>query len=137
MRMLWMTNSIRAMNKRRAALATHLFACIMSSVLLTQGVFGEERTPLAGEAFQTEVFGKQVEVPARDRRHVKAVDFGIQWIPNGPSQLEVLPFGAFFLWDNQDTRRFRGTFSGVYNDFDTTSDRSGGMDGRRSSPLLI
>ena len=113
---LSMTNGIRAENIMRAALAACLFVCITSSILYAQLAFSEATTPLAGEAFETEVFGKQVEVPARDRRHVKAVDFGIQWIPNGPSQLEVLPFGAFFLWDNQDTRRFRGTFSGVYND---------------------
>src|SRR5438552_16209870 len=113
---LSITNGIIAENIMRAALAPCLFGCITSSILYAQLAFSEATTSLAGEAFETEVFGKQVEVPARDRRHVKAVDFGIQWIPSGPSQLEGLPLGAFFLWDNQDTRRFRRTFSGVYSD---------------------
>lgn len=76
----------------------------------------EARTPLAGEAFQTELFGIPVEVPARDRRHVTALNFGLQWIPHGPNQLEVLPFGALFVWRNDETRRFRGTFSGIFNE---------------------
>lgn len=76
----------------------------------------ETRTPLAGEAFQTELFGIPVEVPARDRRHVTALNFGLQWIPHGPNQLEVLPFGALFVWRNDETRRFRGTFSGIFNE---------------------
>lgn len=74
------------------------------------------RTPLAGQAFQAELFGQPVDVPARDRRHVTAVDLGVQWIPHGPNQLEVLPFGALFVWQNDETRRLRGTFSGIFND---------------------
>ena len=105
------------MNRNSSSLARCLYICLASSVLFSQAARGEqERTPLAGEAFQTELFGTQVDVPARDRRHVTAIDFGVQWIPKGPSQLEVLPFGALFVWRNWDTQRLRGTFSGVYND---------------------
>jgi len=96
-----------------------LAALIVNVVVLGQlGYADEYRTPLAGEAFQTELFGRPVDVPPRDRRHVTAVNFGVQWIPNGPSQLEVLPFGALYAWRNWDEqrRRFRGTFSGVVND---------------------
>src|SRR2546425_10887723 len=40
----------------------------------------------------------------------------MQWIPDGPHQLEVIPFGVLFVWHNWDTERVRGSFSGVVND---------------------
>lgn len=78
----------------------------------------EEPTPLAGRDFRTKVFGEEVHVAPRDRRSVTAASFGLQWIPDGPSQVEILPFGALYVWRNwdDDNRRFRGTFSGVVND---------------------
>ncbi len=80
----------------------------------------EEPTPHAGRDFRTKLFGKQIHVAPRDRRSVTAASFGIQWIPDGPSQLEVLPFGALYVWRNwdDDNRRLRGTFSGAVNDLD-------------------
>src|SRR5689334_20955107 len=54
----------------------------------------EEPTPLAGREFHTKLFGEEIHVHQRDRRSVTAASFGLQWIPDGPSQLEVLPFGA-------------------------------------------
>ena len=80
----------------------------------------EEKTPEAGKEFRTTLFGEEIYVPPRDRRSVTAVNFGINWIPNGPSQEEVLPFGALYVWRNWDkeNRRFRGTFPGVVNDLD-------------------
>ena len=82
----------------------------------------EEPTPIAGEPFRTRLFGEDIYVPSRDRRSVTAASFGIQAIPNGPSQMEVLPFGALYVWRNwdNDNRRLRGTFSGVVNDVDYT-----------------
>ncbi len=94
-------------------------------VVLTIGQAGccesapaEEPTPTAGEEFHTQLFGEDIHVPPRDRRNVTAASFGLQWIPNGPSQLELLPFGALYIWRNwdKDNRSFRGTFSGVVND---------------------
>ncbi|QPD04403.1 MAG: putative Outer membrane channel [Candidatus Nitrospira kreftii] len=80
----------------------------------------EEPTPLAGHDFRTKLFGEEIHVDSRDRRSVTAASFGIQWIPDGPSQLEVLPFGALYVWRNWDdnNRRLRGTFSGAVNDLD-------------------
>lgn len=82
----------------------------------------EERTPEAGQEFRTRLFGEEVYVPPRDRRNVTAASFGIQWIPNGPPQLEVLPFGALYFWRNwdNDNRRFRGAVSIAVNDLDYT-----------------
>ncbi len=80
----------------------------------------DEKTPEAGKEFHTTLFGEEIYVPPRDRRSVTAANFGINWIPNGPSQMEMLPFGALYVWRNwdDDNRRLRGTFSGVVNDLD-------------------
>ena len=94
-------------------LYTWLAICTLFSPLAS----GEEqKTPLAGEAFQIEVKGREVDVPARSRRRVTAIDLGVQVIPKGPRTQQVLPVGALFVWRNADTRRFRGTFAGLYND---------------------
>ena len=78
----------------------------------------EKPTPLAGEAFDTEVLGEPVQVAPRDRKSVTAASFGIQYLPDGPSFYQVLPFGALYVWRNSDDmrQRFRGTFSGPVND---------------------
>lgn len=78
----------------------------------------EKETPLAGESFHTEVLGKPVTVPARDRKAVTAVSFGMQYLHDGPMNYQILPFGALYVWRNSDDekKRFRGTFSGVVND---------------------
>ena len=60
----------------------------------------EQPTPEAGQEFRTKLFGEEIYVPPRDRRSVTAANFGIQWIPNGPTQLELLPFGALYVWRN-------------------------------------
>ena len=94
-------------------LYTWLAICTLFSPLAS----GEEqKAPLAGEAFQIEVKGREVDVPARSRRRVTAIDLGVQVIPKGPRTQQVLPVGALFVWRNADTRRFRGTFAGLYND---------------------
>ena len=88
-------------------------------VIPGRSVSGETTdTPLAGEPHQTEIFGQEIHVPPRDRRHVTAINFGMNWIPDGPKRLELLPFGALFVWRNwkDENQRFRGTFSGVFND---------------------
>ena len=104
-------------NRARSACKIWLYTCLASSSLFSPLLSAEEpKTPLAGEEFHSDLFGQPVDVLARDRRHILAIAIGGQWIPKGPNELEVLPFGALFVWKNEDTRRFRGTFSGVYND---------------------
>jgi hypothetical protein len=85
---------------------------------ITTAASDEEPTPLAGESFQTEVLGEKVDVPPRDRKTVTAASFGTQFLPNGPSFYQVLPFGAFYMWRHSDDykERFRGTFSVAVND---------------------
>ena len=109
----------------RLVLTGLLIGVILSTGLLDRAFCAEAvekeepKTPLAGESFQTQVAGQPVNVAPRDRRHVVAANFGVQWIPNGPSFYEILPFGALFVWhnwDNGERRRFRGTFAGLFND---------------------
>ena len=81
----------------------------------------EEKASEAGKEFHTTLFGEEIYAP-RDRRSVTAENFAVNWIPNGPNQMEMLPFGALYVWRNwdEDNRRLRGTFTGVVNDVDYT-----------------
>jgi hypothetical protein len=91
----------------------------MSSTLFISDAYSEDQaTPLAGESFRTEIFGEPVTVRPRNRKDVTAASFGMQYLHDGPSFYQTLPFGALYVWRNSDdeTRRFRGTFSGAVND---------------------
>ncbi|HEY5931281.1 MAG TPA: hypothetical protein VIT63_00100 [Nitrospira sp.] len=96
-----------------------LALCCFILVLSIDPVRADEQpTPLAGERFQTKIFGESIEVAPRDRRSVTAASFGVQYLHDGPSFYQVLPFGAFYLWRQSDdyTKRFRGTFALAVND---------------------
>src|SRR2546426_8378137 len=72
----------RARVTSRASFTIWLYACVASSFLFLTAAYGEEPgTPLAGEAFHADLFGLPIDFPERDRRHVTAVNFGVQWIP--------------------------------------------------------
>lgn len=69
---------------------------IEQTILLTLGyipsVWGDkDPTPLAGQPHQTELFGQDIQIPSRDRRHVTAINMGMNWIPDGPERLELFP----------------------------------------------
>ena len=113
------------MHRRGVRKVARVLACGLGLVLCGLGgniAQGEDPTPIAGEEFRTTLFGEEIYVPPGDRRSVTAASFGVQAIPNGPSQMEMLPFGALYVWRNwdDDNRRLRGTFSGVVNDVDYT-----------------
>jgi len=105
---------------RKYALLLLFIASALCVPLVVPCAYGDEEksTPLAGEEFDTEVMGEPVKVPARDRKNVTAASFGVQYLPDGPSFYQVLPFGALYVWRNSDDmkQRFRGTFSGPLND---------------------
>jgi hypothetical protein len=93
--------------------------CVVWGTSLIPAAYGmDPATPLAGEAFQTEVFGEPVTVHARDRKSVTSANFGVQYLHDGPSFYQILPFGALYVWRNSDDekQRFRGIFSGAVND---------------------
>ncbi|WP_145926317.1 hypothetical protein [Syntrophotalea acetylenica] len=92
-----------------------LLVVVMSvSVVLADGY----RTPRAGDGFSTVVLGEAVTVPPRDRCNVTALNLGVQWVEDAPSDYEVLPFGALFLWRNKDggRQRLRAVLAGFYNE---------------------
>lgn len=76
------------------------------------------RTPRAGESYTTQLFGQSVTAPARDRCSVTALNLGVQWLADAPSDYEILPYGAFFVWRNKDNgrQRLRAALAGVYNE---------------------
>ena len=98
-------------------LAFGLLGCVLL-IEPTEIGAAEERTPLAGQEFHAEVLGEPVTVPPRDRKTVTAASVGVQYLPDGPSFYQVLPFGAFYVWRHSDDykERFRGTFSIAVND---------------------
>ena len=95
-----------------------VFCCCVSVLSIDLVRAEDQLTPLAGEEFHTKVLGERVEVPPRDRKTVTAASFGVQYLHDGPSFYQVLPFGAFYLWRHSDDyrKRFRGTFSLAVND---------------------
>jgi len=96
-----------------------LALCCFVSLLVIDSVRADDQpTPLAGEEFHTEVLGKEVDVAPRDRKTVTAASFGVQYLPNGPSFYQVLPFGAFYVWRHSGDykERFRGSFALAVND---------------------
>jgi hypothetical protein len=102
-----------------ATLLSSIALCVVWGTSLIPAAYGNDQaTPLAGESFQTEVFGEPVTVHTRDRKAVTAASFGVQYLHDGPSFYQILPFGALYLWRNSDDekQRFRGTFSGAVND---------------------
>ncbi|MBI4587094.1 MAG: hypothetical protein HY717_24040 [Planctomycetes bacterium] len=75
------------------------------------------RTPLSGAGFKTTVFGREIEVPPRDRRSVSAWDLGLTAAAPGLKESEALPFGSLFLWRHPDDRLlFRAVIVGFYDE---------------------
>jgi len=74
-------------------------------------------TPLAGDAYHTVLFGREVDVPARDRTNLTALNLGLYYVPDIKGEL-IQPFGAIYLWRNMDdgTSILRGVLVGIYDD---------------------
>lgn len=115
-----------------------LIGLFPAALLLESAQADDYRTPRAGEAYQTELWGMPVTAPERDRRRVTALTLGLNYIPDGPSSPVIVPFGgallfrheqtggedifqpigALYVWRNPEDgkQRFRGVISGLYND---------------------
>lgn len=91
---------------------------LLSMMMATFCLSADYRTPRAGESYTTEVFGQSATAPTRDRCSVTALNLGLQWLPYAPSDYELQPFGAYFLWRNKDNgrQRLRAVLVGVYNE---------------------
>ncbi len=78
---------------------------------------GTYHTPLAGEGFRTQVFGRDVVVHPRDRRFTAAWDLSLAFYEPGPQHSEVIPIGVLTFWQHPDDERlFRAQISGMYNE---------------------
>jgi hypothetical protein len=95
---------------------------------------GEEEpyhTPLAGFAYNTTLFGREVHAPARDRSDLTALNLGLLYVPDIKGEI-VQPFGALYLWRNIDKGNtiFRGIVVGVYDElwYSTKPKALGGAD---------
>lgn len=69
----------------RAIVLLPIMLCVCGTSLIPAAYGNDQETPLAGESFQKEVLGKLVTVHARNRKAVKAVSFGVQYLHEGPS----------------------------------------------------
>src|SRR5437868_15026812 len=94
------------------------FCALWSLIPPAYGEEKEQATPLAGEAFKTEVLGEPVTVRSRDRISVTAASFGLQYRHDGRSFYQILPIRSMYVWRNSDDerRRCRGPLSGAAND---------------------
>jgi hypothetical protein len=73
-------------------------------------------TPLAGEGFRAEAFGKTIEVEPSDLRSISAWHAGIIASP-GLSQREASPLGLIYLWRRPDEDHlFRAAIAGLFNE---------------------
>lgn len=64
-------------------------------------------TPRAGEAWAGSLFGKPIDVAARDRRSVTYATVELLWVPNGPDDHRWNPYAELYIWRNRDEGRER------------------------------
>ncbi len=76
------------------------------------------RTPRAGEPLHTEVFGRDVDLPFRDRRHINAITLGSVFFEPRVGESAVVPFAALYMRRLWAERRLRAVISGLVNDID-------------------
>jgi hypothetical protein len=88
-------------------------------VLLAGPVSADDHsTPRAGEACTVSVFGKTIDVPARNRERVTELYTGLQWAPDAPGAETLSPAAALLVWryPGSGTYRLRGEFILLYDD---------------------
>ncbi len=104
--------------------------CLLGCLLPRSAAGQEDRTPRAGEAFTGTLFGKPVNVQARDRTRVTELWAALQWIPDGPENRTLVPQGALVLWRNRNggKERFRAVLLGIYDDVRWNRELSGTLE---------
>ena len=74
---------------------------------------GEIKTPLAGEAYKTELFGRTIEIPARNRENDRAITLGVNFYTPELGGDLVDPIAALYYrhrWEKWWTRDIIGLF---------------------------
>jgi len=87
----------------------------------------EYRTPRAGEALDRELFGRSIELPARDRRRVAALNLGAVGFSPRLGDTSLTPFGALYVRSIDERKRLRATFAGLVNDVDLALELGAGF----------
>ncbi|HXZ24945.1 MAG TPA: hypothetical protein VEI24_01885, partial [Nitrospiria bacterium] len=115
--MTQLTYPIARFDRLSVALIIMLGLLLSFSGLARAGEEEPYHTPLAGFAYNTTLFGREVHAPSRDRSDLTALNLGLLYVPNIKGEV-VQPFGALYFWrniDNGDTI-FRGIVVGVYDE---------------------
>lgn len=73
------------------------------------------RTPRAGEGFETDLFGKKVSVPRRDRRSTRALTLGGMYFEPPVDGSSGTPLFNLYWRRYWDERRVFGLFSGFFD----------------------
>jgi hypothetical protein len=75
-------------------------------------------TPLAGEACSVSILGRQIDIPARDRRNTLALNLGGTLFLPALGSSDALPMGALYWRRENPGSRTRLVFSVFYNELD-------------------
>ena len=74
-------------------------------------------TPLAGDGFCAEIFGRDIPVQPRDRRSTNAWDAIVAFYEPGPENAEFFPMGVLSFWRHlDDDQLLRAQIAVLYND---------------------
>ena len=81
---------------------------------------GEYRTPLAGEAYRTTLFGRPVEVPSFDRDNIRAVALGATFYKPEVGDDWFVPIGGIYLKGRPEPYHYRAILSLFVNEVDVS-----------------
>ncbi len=88
---------------------------VNDETLQTDG--GRYQTPLFGQGFRGNVFGREVTVAPFNTRSISSWDLGIDLAEPPPQDSELLPVGSLYFWRHPDSAHLlRAEVSGVYDD---------------------
>lgn len=93
------------------------------------------RTPRAGEGFETDLFGKRISVPQRDRRSTRALTLGGAYFDPPVAGSSGSPLFNVYWRRYWDDRRIFGLFSGFYNHVEY-GEHLAATEGRRARTYL-
>ncbi|MBI3725762.1 hypothetical protein HY251_17685 [bacterium] len=81
-------------------------------------VTSDYRTPLAGQPYEADVFGRHIVVEERDRSFTTAITLGTSYFYPPIGSQRIVPFAALYVNGLWETRRLRATIAALVNDID-------------------
>jgi len=85
-------------------------------------------TPLAGEPFETTVFGEKATVEARDRANTRALSLGVTLYTPTLASTDALPIAALYWRKETEQYRSRVIFSLFANEWDGAIKTKSGLE---------